>query len=96
MHASRIRLECLKLAVEMCKTASAFDRPERVMELTKQFESYCYGGPQVSTIEKQVLDTVFDNSDQKLVDPGRQMPGDPPPDPPTRKPLKKDMAKYLA
>jgi len=45
MHASRIRLECLKLAVEMCKTASAFDRPDRVMELTKQFEDYCCGAP---------------------------------------------------
>jgi hypothetical protein len=28
------------------------------------------------------------------VDPGRQMPGDPPPDSPA-KPSKKDMAKYL-
>lgn len=63
MHEVRIRLECLKLAVEMCKTANDFYNSNRVMELTKQFEGYCCG----------------------IRDPGRQMPGDPPPDPPARK-----------
>jgi hypothetical protein len=77
MLAPRIRLECLKLAVEMCKTASAFDRPDRVLELAKQFEAYCTDGP-------------------PLVDPDRQMPGDPPPDPPEKlRGKKQDMAKFL-
>lgn len=73
---SILKFGCLYLAVEMCRTASAFDRPERVMELSKQFECYCTG-------------------EQQPVDPGRQVPGDPPPDPPARKLSKKDMERFL-
>jgi hypothetical protein len=89
MLAPRIRLECLKLAVEMCKTASAFDRPDRVLELAKQFEDYCSGEPSAAELGAGARALG-------IVDPGRQMPGDPPPDPPEKPRSKKqDMAKFL-
>lgn len=36
-----VRFGCLYLATELCKVANAFDRPERVLELAREFERHC-------------------------------------------------------
>jgi hypothetical protein len=38
-----VRFGCLYLAAELCKTANAFDRPQRVLALAKEFEAHCTG-----------------------------------------------------
>jgi len=45
MMTPRIRVECLKLAVQMCCTARAFERHDDVLKLAQRFESYCAGEP---------------------------------------------------